>query len=136
MSFSRKNLHDVEDMAAKHGFADLQEARFPRDDLNAAETGLAYLVLRPGKRQPFAHRHRAAEEIYVVLSGSGRAKLDDEIVELGDHGRHPGGPPVVTGPSRRVTRGSSCWRSAPPRRRRRAIQDFWADAAALRPPSS
>jgi mannose-6-phosphate isomerase-like protein (cupin superfamily) len=82
MSFSRKNLHDVEDLAAKHGFADLQEARFPRDDLNAAETGLAYLVLRPGKRQPFAHRHQAAEEIYVVLSGSGRVKLDDEIVEL------------------------------------------------------
>jgi mannose-6-phosphate isomerase-like protein (cupin superfamily) len=82
VSFSRKNLHDVEDMAAKHGFSELQEARFPRQDLDAAETGLAYLVLRPGKRQPFAHRHRAAEEIYVVISGSGRVKLDDEILDL------------------------------------------------------
>ena len=75
MSFSRKNLHDVEDMAAKHGFGDLQEARFPREDLDASETGLAYIVLRPGKRQPFAHRHEEAEEIYVVLSGSGRAAI-------------------------------------------------------------
>ena len=40
-------------------------------------------MLRPGKRQPFAHRHEEAEEIYVVLSGSGRVKLDDEIVDLG-----------------------------------------------------
>jgi mannose-6-phosphate isomerase-like protein (cupin superfamily) len=82
VSFSRKNLHDVEDMAVKYGFSELQEARFPRQDLNAAETGLAYLVLRPGKRQPFAHRHQEAEEIYVVLSGSGRVKLDDEILDL------------------------------------------------------
>ena len=82
MSFSKKNLHDVEDMAAKHGFSALQEARFPREDLHAADTGLAYLVLRPGKRQPFAHRHSAAEEIYVVISGSGRVKLDDEIIDL------------------------------------------------------
>ena len=38
-------------------------------------------MLRPGKQQPFAHRHEEAEEIYVVLSGGGRVKLDDEIVE-------------------------------------------------------
>ena len=28
------------------------------------------------------HRHHSAEEIYVILSGTGRAKLDDEIVEV------------------------------------------------------
>lgn len=82
MSFDVKNLRQVEDLAAKHGFSDTQEARFPRGDLNAESIGLAYLVVRPGKQQPFAHRHEKAEEIYVVLSGGGRVKLDDEIVEL------------------------------------------------------
>ena len=82
MSFDVKNLRQVEDLAAKHGFSETQEARFPRGDLNAESIGLAYLVVRPGKQQPFAHRHENAEEIYVVLSGGGRVKLDDEIVEL------------------------------------------------------
>jgi mannose-6-phosphate isomerase-like protein (cupin superfamily) len=95
MSFSRKNLHDVEDMAVKYGFGDLQEARFPRQDLDASDTGLAYLVLRPGKRQPFAHRHQDAEEIYVVLSGSGRVKLDDEILDLATMDAIRVGPSVV-----------------------------------------
>lgn len=82
MSFDVKNLRQVEDLAAKAGFSETQEARFPREDLNAESIGLAYLVVRPGKQQPFAHRHEKAEEIYVVLSGSGRVKLDDEIVGL------------------------------------------------------
>jgi uncharacterized cupin superfamily protein len=67
-----KNLHEVEDMAVKHGFSEMQEARFPREELGAETTGLAYHVVRPGKRQAFAHRHDEAEEVNVVLSGSGR----------------------------------------------------------------
>jgi mannose-6-phosphate isomerase-like protein (cupin superfamily) len=82
MSYTIRNLREVEDLAAKHGFGEAQEARFPRGDLEAESTGVAYLILRPGKRQPFAHRHNEAEEIYVVLAGSGRIKLDDDIVEI------------------------------------------------------
>jgi mannose-6-phosphate isomerase-like protein (cupin superfamily) len=82
VSYTIKNLNEVEDSAAKHGYSDTQEARFPRDDLDAESTGLAYIVLRPGKKQPFAHRHDEAEEIYVVLSGSGRLKLDEEILDI------------------------------------------------------
>ncbi|MEA2426683.1 MAG: hypothetical protein QOF37_311 [Thermoleophilaceae bacterium] len=82
MSYTIKNLTDVEDAAAKFGFSDSGEARFPRGDLDAEETGLAHLVLLPGKRQAFAHRHKQAEEVYVAIGGSGRVKLDDEIVEL------------------------------------------------------
>ena len=78
-----KNLREVEDMAVKHGFSETQEARFPRSDLGAESTGLAYHVVRPGKRQAFAHRHDEAEEVNVVLSGTGRVKLDDEVVEIG-----------------------------------------------------
>jgi quercetin dioxygenase-like cupin family protein len=40
-------------------------------------------VLRPGKRQAFGHRHESAEELYLVLSGSGRVRLDGETREIG-----------------------------------------------------
>jgi mannose-6-phosphate isomerase-like protein (cupin superfamily) len=82
MAYAKKNLKDVEDSAVKYGFAEAQEARFAREDLGADQTGLNYLVVKPGKREAFAHRHRQAEEIYVVLGGSGRVKLDDELVDL------------------------------------------------------
>ncbi len=82
MSYAKKNLRDVEDMAVKHGFSDAQSARFARADLGAEQTGLNYLTVKPGQREAFAHRHREAEEIYVVLGGSGRVKLDHEFVEL------------------------------------------------------
>ncbi len=83
MTHSHKNLRDVSDMAPDAGFSEIQEARFARKDLQAQDTGLAYHVLRAGKRQAFAHRHQAAEEIYVVLSGTGRMKIDDEILDVG-----------------------------------------------------
>jgi mannose-6-phosphate isomerase-like protein (cupin superfamily) len=82
MDYSIKNLREVEDMAPKFGFAEVQEARFPREDLSAETIGLAFHVVRPGRRQAFAHRHQQAEEIYVVLSGRGRVKLDEEILEV------------------------------------------------------
>ncbi|MGO9972385.1 MAG: cupin domain-containing protein [Solirubrobacteraceae bacterium] len=82
MSYAKKNLREVEDMAVRHGLSDTQEARFPCADLGAEQTGVNYLIVKPGKREAFAHRHRAAEEIYVVLAGSGRVKLDDELVDL------------------------------------------------------
>jgi uncharacterized cupin superfamily protein len=80
--FARKNLRDVEDSAARHGLSQTQEARFARGDLGAEQTGMNYLIVKPGQREAFAHRHEAAEEVYVVLAGSGRVKLDDELVEL------------------------------------------------------
>jgi mannose-6-phosphate isomerase-like protein (cupin superfamily) len=82
VSYSKKNLRDVQDMAVQHGLSTTQEARFPREDLGAEQTGINYLTVKPGQREAFAHRHRTAEEIYVVLGGSGSVKLDDELVEL------------------------------------------------------
>ncbi|MFZ0088920.1 MAG: cupin domain-containing protein [Solirubrobacteraceae bacterium] len=82
MSYAKKNLREIEDQALKHGFSEHQAARFARGDLSAADTGLAYVTIKPGHREAFAHRHREAEEIAVVLSGSGQIKLDDDLVEL------------------------------------------------------
>ena len=80
--YTHKNLAEVEDSAPKFGYEELQEARFAMGDLEAEETGVTHLRVKPGKRQGFAHRHDQAEEVYVVLRGSGRAKLDDAIVDL------------------------------------------------------
>ena len=82
MSYTIKNLRDVEDVAPKHGFSETQQARFAGGELDAEDTGLAYHVVHAGKRQAFAHRHEKAEEIYVVLSGSGQVKLDDEVRDI------------------------------------------------------
>ena len=82
MSHTKKNLRDVDDSAARYGLSDKQEARFARRDLGAEQTGVSYLIIKPGRREAFAHRHREAEEIYLVLAGAGRVKLDDELVDL------------------------------------------------------
>lgn len=83
MSYTKLNLDEVEDSAPKFGFGEIGEARFPMQALGAEQTGLAFHRLKPGKRQAFSHRHEQAEEVFVVLSGSGRLKLDDEIVKVG-----------------------------------------------------
>ena len=80
--YTHENLTAIEDSAPKFGFAGIQEARFASDDLDAADTGISYHRVMPGKRQAFAHRHDAAEEVYVVLAGTGRMKLDDEIIDV------------------------------------------------------
>jgi mannose-6-phosphate isomerase-like protein (cupin superfamily) len=82
MSYAKKNLREVEDSALKYGLSNTQEARFPRSDLGAEQTGFNYLIIKPDEREAFAHRHREAEEVYVVLAGSGRVKFDDEFVDL------------------------------------------------------
>jgi quinol monooxygenase YgiN/mannose-6-phosphate isomerase-like protein (cupin superfamily) len=77
-----RNLSELEDMAVKYGYSEMGEARFASDDLEAESTGVSHQILRPGKRQMFAHRHHRAEEVYVVLSGSGRVRIGDEISDV------------------------------------------------------
>lgn len=59
------------------------EARYVRQELGAVQTGLTHYRLRPGRRLGWAHRHDVVEEIYVAISGSGRVKVDDELLEMG-----------------------------------------------------
>ncbi len=82
MDYTIKNLKEVEDMAASQGLGEVQEARFAHGDLNAEQTGISLQRVKPGKRHAIAHRHKDAEEVYVVISGSGRMKLDDEVEEI------------------------------------------------------
>ncbi len=73
---------DVEDMAPKFELAPGLESRFARVPLGLANSGASYFRIAPGFRVPFGHTHSEQEEVYVVVSGSARVKLDDEIVEL------------------------------------------------------
>jgi mannose-6-phosphate isomerase-like protein (cupin superfamily) len=57
-------------------------SRFSRSHLGLRDIGVSYFRYAPGFRSPMAHSHREQEEAYVVVEGSGEAKLDDETVEL------------------------------------------------------
>lgn len=76
------NLKQVEDSAQKFGFAAELEARFATGALGLEKSGVSYQRLSPNFRFPFGHKHDQQEELYVVVSGSARLKLDDEVVEL------------------------------------------------------
>ncbi len=76
------NLDDAEDMAPKYGMSDVGQARFLRKDLGAEGIGLANYRLNAGQRIPFGHKHSECEEVYVVLAGSGRFKIEEELVEV------------------------------------------------------
>ncbi len=78
--YTLTNLRDVEDMAPSLAVDTVQAVRFPQ--LDAEKTGLSLMAVKPGRRQAVAHRHDEAEEIYVIVAGSGRVKLDDDIVEV------------------------------------------------------
>jgi quinol monooxygenase YgiN/mannose-6-phosphate isomerase-like protein (cupin superfamily) len=80
--YTHINLEDVEDMAPRFGFQEQGEARFPTRPLGALGTGVSHQRLRPSVRQAFGHRHRHAEEVVVVLAGSGQVKVDDEVREV------------------------------------------------------
>jgi mannose-6-phosphate isomerase-like protein (cupin superfamily) len=95
VSYTIKNLRDVEDMAASQGFGEVQEARFAHGDLDAEQIGISLQRVKPGKRHAFAHRHKQAEEVYVVISGSGRVKLDDVVKEVGELDAIRVGPSVT-----------------------------------------
>jgi mannose-6-phosphate isomerase-like protein (cupin superfamily) len=78
--YTIKNLMEVEDSAADRG-PDL-EARFARNHMQSEHLGVSYFRYGPGFKAPYGHRHREQEEAYVVAAGSGRMRLDDDIVEL------------------------------------------------------
>lgn len=80
--WTKANLRDVEDKAPGFGLGEVQSARFAHEALGARDTGVALMGVKPGQRQGFAHRHERAEEVYVILSGSGRMKLDEDIIEV------------------------------------------------------
>jgi mannose-6-phosphate isomerase-like protein (cupin superfamily) len=81
--YTKVNLkEDVEDAAVGYGLSPGIEFRSCRGPLGLEHSGLSYQRLAPGFRVPFGHRHKTQEEVYVIVSGAARLKLEDEVVEL------------------------------------------------------
>jgi mannose-6-phosphate isomerase-like protein (cupin superfamily) len=81
--FTRTNLkQDPEDVGANFDGAPGLEFRLATQALELERSGLGYQRIPPGYRFPYGHTHRMQEEVYVVVGGSGRMKLDDEVIEL------------------------------------------------------
>jgi mannose-6-phosphate isomerase-like protein (cupin superfamily) len=60
------------------------QARFARSAIEGETLGLSLFTLAPNFRIPFGHKHAGQEEVYVVVRGSARVKVDGEVVELGE----------------------------------------------------
>ena len=81
--YTKVNLkEDVEDQAPNFGLEGKIEARMARVPLELEQSGVSLLGLAPNYRIPFAHRHKTQEEVYVLIRGSVRVKLEDEVVDL------------------------------------------------------
>ena len=81
--YTKLNLREeVEDQAPKFGMSPDMEFRSARVPLDMQNAGISFLRVAPGFRVPFGHHHNVQEEVYVLVGGSARLKLDDEIVEL------------------------------------------------------
>jgi mannose-6-phosphate isomerase-like protein (cupin superfamily) len=125
--YTVKNLKEIEDSAGAR--VPEIEGRFARKHLDSRELGISYFRYAPGFRAPMGHSHREQEEAYVVVSGSGRVKLDDEIVELREWDVIRVAPEVVrafeSGPEglEMIAIGSS----RPEEGDGVPVQDFWSD---------
>ncbi len=81
--YTKLNIKDdVDDQAPNFGLSPDLEMRMARDPLGMENAGVSYQRLAPNFRVPFGHKHKQQEEVYIVIGGSGRAKVEDEIVEL------------------------------------------------------
>jgi quercetin dioxygenase-like cupin family protein len=78
--FAKVNLLEVEDSVGER--VPGLEGRFSRKHLASRDLGISHFRYAANLRSPFAHSHREQEEAYVVVAGSGRVLLDDEVVEL------------------------------------------------------
>jgi quercetin dioxygenase-like cupin family protein len=78
--FATVNLLEIEDSVGDR--APGIEGRFGRKHLGSRDLGVSLFRYAPNLRSPMAHSHREQEEAYVVVAGSGRVLLDDEVQDL------------------------------------------------------
>jgi uncharacterized cupin superfamily protein len=85
MAYTKVNLRaEVENQAPRFGMPPELDARFARTPVGGQTLGLSLFRLEPGFRIPFGHKHSNQEEVYVVVRGSARIKVEDEIVQVGE----------------------------------------------------
>ena len=133
MPFTLSNIkRDLEDIGSKFDGAPDLEFRAATKALDLEQSALSYQYVPPGYRFPYGHTHMKQEEVYVVVRGGGRMKVDDEIVEL-KHGMRCACRPAhgeATRPDQRASRSSSSARPTSARIRvetSKASANWWAD---------
>lgn len=79
-SFTLANMKEIEETGSKRlpGI----EGRFARRHIDSEHVGVSYIRYDPGVRDTTGHSHREQEEVFVVIEGTGRAKLDGEVLAL------------------------------------------------------
>lgn len=80
--YAHINIDAVDDVAPQYGMGEAGECRPLATPLGAEGIGASFYRMKPGKRHGFGHSHNEAEEMYLVLEGSGRVKIDDDILDL------------------------------------------------------
>ena len=81
-TYTKLNMEkDVEDSAEKFGMEGM-EAHFARRPLGMEQHGVTLFRYGPGVRVPFGHKHEDQEEVYVLLNGSARMTVEDDVIEL------------------------------------------------------
>jgi mannose-6-phosphate isomerase-like protein (cupin superfamily) len=81
--FTLTNIRgDLEDLGSRFDGAPDLEFRAATKALELEQASLSYQRVPPGYRFPYGHTHRTQEEVYVVVRGSGRMKVDADILEL------------------------------------------------------
>jgi mannose-6-phosphate isomerase-like protein (cupin superfamily) len=81
--YTKRNLRtEVDDQAQAFGFSPNLEFRVARDALETTESAVSFMRLAAGFRLPFGHHHELQEEVYVLVSGGAKLKLDEAILEL------------------------------------------------------
>jgi quercetin dioxygenase-like cupin family protein len=78
--FATVNLLDIEDSVGER--APGIEGRFARKHLESRDLGISRFSYAANLRSPVAHSHSEQEEAYIVVAGSGRLLLDNEVHEL------------------------------------------------------
>ena len=81
-SYTITNLEQIENSAESFGLGSGSARRGPSRELGCEKTGVSVQRLAPEFRIPFGHSHPEQEEVYVVVEGSGRIKLDDNVHDL------------------------------------------------------
>ena len=81
--YTKVNLkEDVDDQAPNFGLSPNLEFRMARVPLAMENAGVSYLRIGPGFRMPFGHKHKQQEEVYVLVNGSAKIKIEDDVHEL------------------------------------------------------
>ncbi len=81
-NYTKVNLKQIEDQAPSGGLSPGLKAHFARVPLGLANSGISYFRVAPSFRIPFGHKHGEQEEVYLVVDGSARVKVDDDVIEL------------------------------------------------------